>query len=342
MPKSNAPVANEGLKVAEQIGHDQVMTQGSTGFLPVDAALLRTGLRRAFDLYKQIGNRKVLLCAKDYPLTRDTLGEMTKSSTSETLLYVPAEQGVELSRYAEGRFREVLQDRKLGVERRSQILHDASRAIMADILSNPTAVGAVHRGIRVANATVDFMVAEPGALRSMTELFTKDYYTYTHCVHVCVLGVALYKYMVTPDVNILRRVGLGLLLHDTGKSLVDQDVLNKPGRLTDEQFEHMKTHPQRGWEVLSQQGINDDLIRQVVLYHHERVDGAGYPAGLDRFRLSEAALIAAVVDVYDALTTDRPYRLAMSHYEALALISDKMVPDHLDAAYVAAFAKVSG
>ena len=334
-------VSGVSAKAVDEISLDQAKTGGSMGFLPVDTSLLSAGPERAFDLYKRVHGDMVLLCAHDYPLTRRILNELRKGGEQESCLYIPAQHGQALSHHVECALQRTMGDRTLDVERRSRILHGSALVIMSEILENPKAAGVVRRGIGLANATVSFMLEEPHALRSMSALFTKDYYTYTHSVHVCVLGVALYKYLISPKVSILRRVGLGLLLHDTGKSIVDQAILNKNGRLTDQEFDQMKAHPALGWQVLHTQGTNDELIKQVVLHHHERVDGSGYPAGLQGLRLSEEARIAALVDVYDALTTDRPYRGAMTHDDAMELIAMSMVPHHLDDAYFAAFERVT-
>jgi len=327
--------------VAANVSHDQAMTGRSGGFLPIDVSLLAPGPQRAFDLYKRVSEDTVLLCAKDYPLRQRVLDGLKHLAAHEQYLYIPAEQGPDLSQHVEKTLHRTLQNSTLDVGRRSGILHASARAIMADILANPRAPGAFRRGVGLANATVDFMIEEPGALRSMSALFTKDYYTYTHSVHVCVLGVSLYRYLVSPNPAILRRMGLGLLLHDAGKSLVDERVLNKNGRLSDAEFEQMKSHPALGWQVLQEQGADDEMIRQVVLHHHERMDGSGYPEGLQGLRLTEAARVAAVVDVYDALTTDRPYRQAMTHEAAITLMAESMVPHHLDQEYFFAFRKMT-
>ena len=334
-----APAASDGF--ASGGSRDQTMTGGAGGFLPIDVSLLVPGPLRGFDLYKRVSGDTVLLCARDYPLKQRVLDGLREAVEQEQYLYIPAEQGPGLSQYVEATLQHALENPALGVERRSAILHDSARAIMADILANPRAPDAFRRGVGLANATVDFMIEEPGALRSMSALFSKDYYTYTHSVHVCVLGVSLYKYLISPNAAMLRRVGLGLLLHDVGKSLVDQAVLNKNGRLTDEEFEQMKAHSALGWEALAEQGADDDLVRQIVLYHHERMDGSGYPEGLEGPRLTEVARVAAVVDVYDALTTDRPYRKAMGHEKAMSLMAETMVPNHLDAEYFQAFGKMN-
>ena len=326
-------------EAAREVAIDQAQTGTCQGYLPVDVALLKAEPRRAFDLYQRADRQRVLFCAKDFPLTGKALRRL--KAEDEITLHVPIHQGPMVSQYAEGVLRQVMQDEQLVVQRRANILHTSARTIMADVLANPTAEGVVRRGVGLANATVDFMTKNPAALKSMVALFTKDYYTYTHSVHTCVFGVAMYKYLLSPKIELLRRFGLGMLLHDTGKSLVDQAVLNKPARLTEDEFEHMQSHAVVGWETLKSQGVKDDLVQQVVLRHHERLDGNGYPGGLSGGQISEAVRVAGIVDVYDALTTDRPYRTAMSHKVAVGIMREEMVPDHLDGDFLAAFEKVS-
>ncbi|NQU76104.1 MAG: HD domain-containing protein [Planctomycetes bacterium] len=333
----------QGVSLKESANHDialdQANTAAATGYLPVDPNMMQPGENRRFDLYQRSGEEMVLFCDKDYRLTREDLQRVSGGRGSA--LHVPTDQGPALSTYVEKVLWRVVRNEKVTMARRAGILHAAARTIMSDILAHPTAEGVLRRGTVVANATVDLMTQDQGALKSMVSLFTKDYYTYTHCVHTCVLGVAMYKYLVSPKIEALRRLGLGLLLHDTGKSVVKKDVLNKRGRLTENEFEHMKLHAAAGWEILRRHGVNDDMIRQVVLHHHERLDGSGYPDGLSRDQISKESRVAGIVDVYDALTTDRPYRTAMTHVAAVTLMRNTMVPNGLDPEYFYAFQKVS-
>jgi len=323
----------------QQVAQDQAQTGLSHGFLPLDLALLKPGPKRMFDLYVGMDQKMVLFCAKDYSLRPQALAKLRDED--QLTLYVPVEQGPMVSRHAERMLKEVVRDGRVTTDRRAHILHTSARTIMADILANPTSKGVVRRGVGLANATVDLVIGDPGALKCMTALFTRDYYTYTHSVHTCVLGVAFYKYVITSREEMLRRFGFGMLLHDTGKSVVDSNILNKPGRLTPEEFEHLKRHPTLGWQILEGHGVNDDLIRQAVLFHHEKLNGEGYPMGLSHSQVSEPARVAGIVDVYDALTTDRPYRPAMTHDVAMELMRNTMVPQHLDAEYFAAFERLS-
>jgi putative nucleotidyltransferase with HDIG domain len=145
------------------------------------------------------------------------------------------------------------------------------------------------------------------ALISLTRLKTKDNYTYMHSVAVCALMIALGRKMGI-DEDTVRSLGMAGLLHDVGKMTIPDFILNKPGKLTDEEFGLVKSHPVRGWEMLQESDEVDDIARDVCLHHHERVDGAGYPEKLSTDNLSLFAKMGAVCDVYDAITSNRSYK----------------------------------
>lgn len=146
-----------------------------------------------------------------------------------------------------------------------------------------------------------------GALISLVRLKTKDDYTYMHSVAVCALMVVLAKELGLSEEEKMQ-AGLAGLLHDIGKAAVPIDVLNKPGALTDDEFSVVKLHPERGHELLLQANITDAVALDVCLHHHEKVDGSGYPYRLQGDAISLFARMGAVCDVYDAVTSNRPYK----------------------------------
>ena len=147
----------------------------------------------------------------------------------------------------------------------------------------------------------------PGALVSLVRLKTQDDYTYMHSVAVCALMVALGHQMGLDDAA-CRDAGLAGLLHDLGKAAMPLDILNKPTRLTEDEFKVMRTHPQRGWQLLHDGRAASQGAMDVCLHHHERIDGGGYPHRLPGEQLSTLVRMAAVCDVYDAITSNRPYK----------------------------------
>ncbi len=157
----------------------------------------------------------------------------------------------------------------------------------------------------------------PGAIVSLARLKTHDDYTYMHSMAVCALMVSLGRQLGMDEAS-AREVGLAGMLHDMGKAMMPLEVLNKPGKLTDAEYEIMKTHPQHGYELLLEgKGVADATL-DVTLHHHERPDGKGYPHGLSGDALSRVARMGAVCDVYDAITSNRPYKAGWDPAESIA------------------------
>ena len=147
----------------------------------------------------------------------------------------------------------------------------------------------------------------PGALVSLARLKTKDDYSYMHSVAVCALMVALARQLGHDDAA-CRDAGLAGLLHDMGKAAMPLEILNKPDKLSPAEFAIIQSHPVRGHEMLLESKGAPQTALDVCLHHHERVDGQGYPHRLSGDRLSQLARMGAVCDVYDAITSNRPYK----------------------------------
>ncbi|MBP0948368.1 HD-GYP domain-containing protein [Pseudomonas alliivorans] len=182
-----------------------------------------------------------------------------------------------------------------------------------DVVMNMFTEARMGQAMKMDN--VDLMVEEisnsilrhPHALISLSRLKTSDEYTYMHSVAVCALMVALAKRMGMKTEQV-REAGVAGLMHDVGKMMIAPEVLNKPGRLTVEEFTLMKTHPEQGLKILEENLPVAALVMDVCLHHHEKVDGSGYPDGLQGSDISIFARMSAVCDVYDAITSDRPYK----------------------------------
>lgn len=145
------------------------------------------------------------------------------------------------------------------------------------------------------------------ALISIARLKNKDNYTYLHSVAVCALMVSLAK-TLGYDKEFCKKAGKAGLLHDIGKMFIPLEILNKPGKLTDEEFTIIKNHPVKGWELLKESKAFEDETLDVCLHHHEKFDGSGYPKGLKGEEISLLSRMGAICDIYDAITSDRPYK----------------------------------
>lgn len=178
----------------------------------------------------------------------------------------------------------------------------------------------------------------PAALLSVARLKSHDDYTYLHSVAVCALMISLAAQLEL-DAQQTKRAGMAGLLHDVGKAAIPLAILNKPGKLTDEEFEVMKHHPVAGAEILRLSGAGEDL-QDVALHHHEKINGGGYPHGLRANAISLLSRMAAICDVYDAVTSDRPYKAGWNPASAMHQMASW--PGHFDRKLLYAFVKAVG
>lgn len=180
----------------------------------------------------------------------------------------------------------------------------------------------------------------PSALLSLARLKSADEYTYLHSVAVCMLMLALAKQLNLNEKQV-RQAGVAGLLHDVGKMVIPSAVLNKPDKLTDEEFNTIKKHPQHGWEILKSSYQVDDVALDVCLHHHERVDGKGYPEKISGDDLTLFARMGAVCDVYDAISSDRCYKKAWGPAESISKMTSWR-EGHFDETVFRAFVKTIG
>jgi len=179
----------------------------------------------------------------------------------------------------------------------------------------------------------------PNAFISLVRLKSSDEYTYMHSVAVCALMIAV-AYQLNFSDELIQRAGLAGLLHDVGKMAVPGSILNKPGKLTADEYEVVRKHPQLGADMLQASEQVCDLVMDVCLHHHEKIDGSGYPHQLAGEKISLFARMAAVCDVYDAITSDRSYNEGWDPAIAIQRMSEW--DGHFDRRVFQAFVKSVG
>jgi putative nucleotidyltransferase with HDIG domain len=169
---------------------------------------------------------------------------------------------------------------------------------------------------RVVRSFVDSIVRNPDAQMCLAQIKDKDEYTAQHCINVCVLSITFGRHLGMAE-NSLNLLGLGALLHDVGKLKTPLEILNKEGSLTADEFDIMKAHPLHGKKILEKTDSVPFSVIDIAMSHHERLAGHGYPNGKMNKQISPWSKLVAIVDVFDAITSDRCYHDAMSPTQAL-------------------------
>ena len=200
------------------------------------------------------------------------------------------------------------------VQREAQIV---IRDIMQDVRLGKNIES--DRVKRVVNNMIDSIFANQAALASLTRIKDYDEYTFVHSINVCILCLTLGRHLNFSREE-LEQMGIGALLHDVGKMRIPPHILNKPGKLTEEEFNEVKKHPLYTLEVLEKSHGIPDSSKQVALQHHERYNGRGYPRGLRGEEIGRFGQIAAIIDVYDAITANRVYKKAIPLHEGIRII----------------------
>lgn len=221
-------------------------------------------------------------------------------------------------------------------------LHTKTKEAVESIF-NDVRMGSVFQldaTVSLVNEINQSIARNPSALICLSRLKTADNYTYLHSVAVCVLMIALGRQLGLKDEE-LKQAGIAGLLHDIGKILIPHEVLNKPGKLTEEEFNIIKTHPLKGWEFLKNSSEVNDFMLDVCRHHHERVDGMGYPDKLSGEALTLFARMGAVCDVYDAITSDRCYKKGWEPAESIRKMAE-WKSGHFDEVIFHAFVKTVG
>jgi len=226
-------------------------------------------------------------------------------------------------RYAELNLKNIIRDKNTDVKVKTEMVYDVAKGIMVDIFEQPRSIEHLERTKVWITNIVEFALRHEAFFSNIVNLISYDYTTYSHSVNVSIYGLFFAKYLKF-DSEELYVLTTGLVLHDIGKTQIEPEIINKRGKLTKDEFERIKMHVELGVEMIIQSGCFESSAVIPVIQHHEKCNGSGYPKGIKGDMLHKYGKIAALVDVYDALTTRRAYAFARTPFPALRVMSDEM------------------
>ena len=277
-----------------------------------------------FDLYFPIRGEYVLLCRKHLKLTASMT---TKLNKKKTLFIDKREAGV-FQDYMEDNIGMILKDQAKPMKEKSEAVYAVTTNLINYLLQDPKAAS-INKMKNMVDSQLDYVMHNPGAVNSLMSITEHDYYTYTHSMNVAIYLVGLGGEMELGSQEI-QELSMGGMLHDLGKSKISLDIINAKGKLTDEEFQEMMAHPEIGVQLLRDVDTDKKVPENcyfAILHHHEKFCGGGYPQNKKGDEIHLYGRMTKVCDVFDALTTKRSYKEAMTSFEALRLMKEKMLEE---------------
>lgn len=292
-------------------------------FFPVSPLILVPEALGEFSVYLSQQSEFVLYARSGEKFTKEQRIKLFESGVSE--VYVQTVEKPSFDRYVEDNLGGILMDESLPMGERSRLFIDSSATVVRDAFNDKLPARLVEeKFVRMQGVVRQSMgfLRDERALKAIGPFISHDYKSYTHSLQVFVYALSLLSSYDLPEEELFE-CGLGAMLHDIGKTRIPLRVLNKRGALTQEERSLVETHSVQGVALCANLGISQRTFN-CILFHHERMDGSGYPSGIGGEDIPLAVKCITVADVFDALTSHRPYAPAMRAYDALILMRHEM------------------
>ena len=272
-------------------------------------------------------DRFVLFINETSRLSTKKIDQLKQNNVSHLYLNTGDRQGY-LS-YIKENLSAILDNPDLTEDDKASIIYETASDITEELFLQPS-TESIEQTRNLVDCMIDTISHSPKTSNLLMMITNQDYYTYTHSINVGIYAISMMrKAMPTISETELKTLGLGFFLHDLGKAKIPNSIINKRGPLDPEEWQLMREHPTIGAELAQELGTDNPTIIDIILTHHERCSGSGYPGKLSQNSISMPGKICALCDVFDALTTKRSYKKALSTFEALKIIQNE-TPEHFE------------
>ncbi len=311
-------------------------------FRPINTDFMQEGGNDIYDIYyktEAFGKIEFVKFASSHPSHHNKVRQLIESGEC-TEFFIHQEDLIKYYHQATERLRNMISDPAIPLLNKTQKLYDVSKDIMKNFFEYSGSEEVLKSSEEVMALTDQCLSEGQARFDTITKVINKEYLIYTHSLNV---GLYCLVYGINDNMSAtdIRSLGLGGMLHDIGKAQIDSAILNKPGPLTKEEFDIVKIHPRLGQEIMESMQCYATNVVRMGGQHHENYKGKGYPDSLAGKEIALFARICKVMDVYDSLTTNRPYKKAVAPFEALITMKKDMT-EELDPKILGKFIRYMG
>jgi HD-GYP domain-containing protein (c-di-GMP phosphodiesterase class II) len=298
-------------------------------FVPISASMIVPSRLCGVSLYvcDPDDGQFRLFRAPNVPITPEWVERLEQGSYRK--LYVSAREHDEFQRYLQANIKAMVSDESVPVVQRFALLNEVVRSVLGKALSNSDLDASIAKVKELGHHVVELICRSTVISSELCKMLYHDFHTFTHAANVSYYCVMLSQECGITAKDELCRMAIGGMLHDLGKSEIPDAILNKADKLSEHEFRIVSTHPTIGFQRLSKRADLTFAQLMMVYQHHEHLDGTGYPVRVRGDEIHPWARICSVADVFEALTSNRPYRARMN-MDAAFRIMDRQVGTFFD------------
>lgn len=274
-----------------------------------------------FDLFASVGSHLILYSGNGYLWERSELENLVRNGYDSMWIH-PSQANLAMVYEKMARIPSI--DKNLPPEKRIIDIQEIGGTFTKYLYEGDLTQSCIHTAEKLSDSLVNCIKEDPSCIKEITGLAHHDLYTYLHSIRVSAYATAIAIKMGITDDQHLRLIALGGIFHDVGKASVPLTVINKQGPLLEAEWALMRSHPTAGFER-TKDSLLHHVTREIILHHHERLNGSGYPHGLDQSTILPEVQIATLADIFDALTSSRAYQNKRTRYEALDFIKNRLL-----------------
>jgi len=295
------------------------------GMAPLSLHVLVPGEPCPTDLFLALYDRQTktvkmqAACAKGEEFRAKWRDNLLKAE--QYRVYVRLKDAPSFTGYYDRLVGQILKDPRTTTRKKALVLQEIATLNLRVFFGQEMNSKELETAVNMAEKTVTWISRDPQLLGSLSEVLVSGYTLYAHSVNVAMMGMAFGRFLKLGEGRV-HLLGMGGLLHDIGMSKISKDLLQKPGPLTDEETNLVKKHPAQGYQTLMTVSTVPYPVLRIVLDHHERADGSGYPNRLEGIKIPFLVRLASLVDAYEAMTSERPYREPMKPFTAAASLAE--------------------
>ncbi|MDD2733915.1 MAG: HD domain-containing protein [Desulfuromonadaceae bacterium] len=291
-------------------------------FVPISLESIEPLIFPDVALYIKTGGNYVLYKSNGRDFSDHDHERLSKNGVG--FVFVSKDDMDVITSHMEASAERLLKGHLLNAQAKGKMIYQTSINFVNDIFTNPEKSTDLHRTKRLIENLMLYLSNNPDAITSLETVMSHNYYTFVHSLQVASLALLMHSESYSLSRDEMLDVGTGAILHDFGKIFVPQEILNKSGKLSEDEINILRRHPEEGYIYLESKGVLSPVALSIVRLHHERCDGSGYPLGLESREIPRSAQITGIADVYCTLTTDNRGSKTMPPHIAVQLMRNQM------------------